>query len=145
MSALHCREAAGSAELHICHEIRRQVFVDEQKLFDGDDRDEHDDYAIHYAALLRDCIIGTVRIYRDPDGIWWGGRLAVLKRYRGRAGRLLIQACVERVQREGCVHFRAFVQQDNVAFFKTLNWVAIGDLTLICNRPHQLMEAVLSQ
>lgn len=143
MSSLYCREVAGPGEREVCYAIRRQVFVEEQKLFDRDDRDEHDARAIHYAALLNDEIIGTVRIYRDPDGIWWGGRLAVLKRYRGRAGRLLIRACVDRVRSEGAVHFRAFVQQDNIAFFKTLNWVAIGDLTLNCNRPHQLMEAVL--
>jgi putative N-acetyltransferase (TIGR04045 family) len=143
MSELQCREAAGPAELQACYEIRRQVFVEEQKLFETDDRDEHDAHAIHYAAFARDSIIGTVRIYRGAGGIWWGGRLAVLKRHRGRAGRLLICACVERVRREGARHFRAYVQQDNVAFFKTLNWVAIGDTTLICNRPHQLMEAVL--
>ena len=143
MSALYCREIAGPDERETCYAIRRQVFVEEQKLFDGDDRDVHDVGAIHYAALLRDTIIGTVRIYRDPEGIWWGGRLAVLKRYRGRAGRMLIQACVERVRREGATHFRAFVQQENITFFKTLNWVAIGGLTRICNRQHQLMEAVL--
>jgi putative N-acetyltransferase (TIGR04045 family) len=143
MSVLNCRQAVGPEERAACYAIRHQVFVEEQKLFSDDDFDEHDDRAIHYAALQHDEIIGTVRIYCDPDGIWWGGRLAVLKRYRGRAGRLLIQACVERVRREGATHFRAFVQQENVAFFKTLNWVAIGALTLIRNRPHQLMEAVL--
>ena len=143
MQALCCREVSDSGEREACYAIRRQVFVEEQKLFDADDRDEHDAHAIHYAALQHDEIIGTVRIYCDPDGIWWGGRLAVLKRYRGRAGRLLIQACVERVRSEGATHFRAFIQQDNIAFFKTLNWVAIGVLTLIRNRPHQLMEAVL--
>jgi putative N-acetyltransferase (TIGR04045 family) len=143
MSALHCREIADAAERDICYAIRRQVFVEEQKLFDCDDRDEHDEYAIHYAALQHNEIIGTVRIYRDPEGIWWGGRLAVLKRYRGRAGRLLIQACVERVRSEGAAHFRAFIQQENIAFFKTLNWVEVGAPTLMCNRPHQLMEAVL--
>ena len=143
MKALCCREVSDPGEREACYAIRKQVFVEEQKLFDTDDRDEHDAHAIHYAALQHDEIIGTVRIYCDPDGIWWGGRLAVLKRYRGRAGRLLIQACVERVRSEGATHFRAFIQQDNIVFFKTLNWVAIGALTLIRNRPHQLMEAVL--
>ena len=56
---------------------RRQGIPPDHRLA-VDDRDEHDEYAIHYAALLRDEIIGTVRIYRDQDGIWWGGRLAVL-------------------------------------------------------------------
>ena len=143
MSSLYCREVAGHAEREVCFAIRRKVFVEEQKIFETDDRDEHDEHAIHYAALRHDEIIGTVRIYCDCDGIWWGGRLAVLKRYRGRAGRLLIQVCVERVRSEGATHFRAFVQQDNIVFFKTLHWVAIGASTLICNRPHQLMEALL--
>ena len=46
MSALYCREAASDDEREICYQIRRQVFVDEQKLFSDDDRDEHDDRAI---------------------------------------------------------------------------------------------------
>ena len=143
MKALCCREVSDPGEREACYVIRRQVFVEEQKLFDTDDRDEHDAQAIHYAALQHNEIIGTVRIYCDPDGIWWGGRLAVLKRYRGRAGRLLIQTCVDRVHSEGAMHFRAFVQEDNIVFFKTLNWISIGVLTQIRNRPHQLMEAVL--
>jgi len=143
MSDLLCREAATPQELQACYAIRRQVFVDEQHLFETDDRDEHDGHAIHYMALSRDAIIGTVRMYRDADGLWWGGRLAVLKRHRGRAGRLLIQACVDRVRREGAGRFRACVQQDNVAFFKTLGWIAVGQTVDVCNRPHQIMEASL--
>ena len=143
MSALHCREVSTPAERAACFAIRRQVFVEEQNMFDGDDRDEHDEIAIHYAALQGDEIIGTVRIFRDSAGVWWGGRLAVLKRCRGRAGRMLIRACVERVRSEGGAHFRAFVQQDNVAFFKTLDWRAIGEPVMIGNRPHQVMEARL--
>ena len=143
MSALLCREAATPQELEICYAIRRQVFVDEQGLFATDDRDGHDEHAIHYMALAGDVIIGTVRIYCDSDGLWWGGRLAVLKRHRGRAGRLLIQACVERVRREGARQFSACVQQDNVAFFKTLGWVPVGETLCICDRPHQVMQATL--
>jgi len=143
MNALCCREAVTPEERKLCFEIRRQVFVDEQKLFSDDDRDEHDALAVHYAALQNDIIIGTVRIYPDSDGIWWGGRLAVRKRYRGRAGRLLIETCVEHVRREGASHFRAYVQQENVAFFKTLNWISIGSEVQICNRAHQLMQAAL--
>ncbi len=143
MSALQCREAATPEELQACYAIRRQVFVDEQKLFSGDDRDDHDAHAIHYMALANDAIIGTVRIYCDAGGVWWGGRLAVLKGHRGRAGRELIQACVERVRHEGARQFRACVQQDNVAFFKTLGWFPSGQTVLVCNRPHQVMEAPL--
>jgi putative N-acetyltransferase (TIGR04045 family) len=143
MSELVCREAATGAELQACFAIRRKVFVEEQNLFADDDRDEHDAHAIHYLAISRGTIIGTVRIYPGGDGLWWGGRLAVLKRHRGRAGRALIQACVDRVRREGARQFRACVQQENVAFFKTLGWSAVGQAVTVCNRPHQVMEASL--
>jgi len=143
MNALQCREVETAEELQACYAIRRQVFIDEQQLFDADDRDEYDEHAIHYVAIARGAIIGTVRIYLDADGLWWGGRLAVLKRHRGRAGRLLIQACVERVRREGGPQFRACVQQDNVAFFKTLGWLPVGQVVSVRNRPHQIMEAPL--
>lgn len=143
MNRLECREASGSEELRACYAIRRQVFVYEQRLFEHDDRDEHDARAIHYVAIAHGSIIGAVRMYRDGAGVWWGGRLAVLKGHRGRAGRLLIQACVERARRERAVCFRAFVQLENVAFFKSLKWTAVGQSVMLRNRPHQLMEAAL--
>jgi len=143
MNTLQCREASTAEELQACYAIRRQVFVEEQHLFETDDRDVHDEHAIHFMALVRGSIIGTVRIYCDAGGLWWGGRLAVLKRHRGRAGRLLVQTCVERVRSEGGRQFQACVQQDNVAFFKTLGWVSVGETISICNRPHQVMQATL--
>ena len=49
--------------------LRRQVFCDEQGLFEQDDRDSVDDYAITLVALsmlgvAADQVVGTVRITR---------------------------------------------------------------------------------
>jgi len=141
MSQIICREANGTAELNECFAIRQKIFVDEQKLFAGTDRDEHDRQAVHIGAFLNDRIIGTVRVYADSSGIWWGGRLAVLKRFRGRAGKLLVQKAIETVRAKKAYCFRAYVQVENVNFFKSLGWTPLGATTDHHGRPHQLMEA----
>ena len=40
---ISCHVAAGTSELEAHFELRRRVFVEEQALFELDDRDEHDD------------------------------------------------------------------------------------------------------
>lgn len=143
MQEIICREVENDDELQECLAIRQKVFVDEQGLFSVSDRDDHDDGALHIAAVYKDKIIGTVRIYKDKDGIWWGGRLAVSKRFRGRAGRLLVQKAVEIVQSRKADHFKAYVQIENINFFKNLNWKPVGAVFYYHEKPHQLMEAEL--
>lgn len=66
------------------HALRRQVFVDEQGLFRGDDRDDRDADPRTVVLVARDSdgtVIGGVRLgpaVDGPDIGWWGGgRLAV--------------------------------------------------------------------
>ena len=103
-----CRPVEGAAELALHHRIRRLVFVEEQGLFDRDDRDERDDdpRTLHVLGLVDGVPAGTVRLYpldhnafdplgpdphdhaldhplSPPDhaaerGRWKGDRLAVL-------------------------------------------------------------------
>ena len=119
--------------------------MQEQQLFECTDQDGHDAAAIHLAAFSNGRIIGTVRVYRDADGAWWGGRLAVLKRYRGRAGRELVLAAIALVTECGAEHFYAHIQKENLNFFKTIGWRQRGDEFLLFNRPHFLAEADLGQ
>ncbi len=143
MSAIVCRPVKNDAELQKCFEIRRKIFVDEQGLFDGTDRDEYDDCAIHLVAFHNDQIIGTVRIYEQEDNIWWGGRLAITKRYRGRAGKQLVHKAMKIVAAADARHFYAHVQRKNVTFFKNLGWQPEGPVFRLHGKPHQLMEARL--
>ena len=103
----------------------------------------NDEKSIHIAALHKDRVIGTVRAYKEKKGIWWGGRLAVMKKNRGRAGMLLIQKAVETVKEKNAKHFRANVQLENVSLFKGLGWKPTGDVFLYNGKKHQLMEADL--
>ncbi len=110
-----CRRIASEDELAQCLDIRRKVFVQEQHIFEHSDRDDYDGQAIHLAAFYQSRIIGTVRVYQDADGAWWGGRLAVLKKYRGRAGRDLVIAAVAAGEASGG---RAFLREYTQRKFK---------------------------
>jgi putative N-acetyltransferase (TIGR04045 family) len=62
------------------YDLRRATFVEEQRLFEGSDIDEHDAKATHIVVLghlagMPDEVIGGVRIYPDDGGTWFGGRL----------------------------------------------------------------------
>ena len=145
MISIICRRVASADELAQCLDIRRKVFVQEQHLFEHSDRDEYDDQAIHIVAFYQSRIIGTVRVYQDAGGIWWGGRLAVLKKYRGRAGRDLVNAAVAEVKLQGAEHFYANILSENLNFFKNLGWRSVGVEFLLHERPHMLVEADLEQ
>ena len=145
ISAIVCREVYGKDELEDCYRIRKQVFVEEQNLFAGTDRDRYDKGAIHIAALQGGRIIGTVRIYQEGRGTWYGGRLAVLKGFRGRAGRLLIEKAIETARAKNAQRFLAYIQAGNVPFFKRCGWSKAGEVFNYHGTPHQLMEAELKK
>jgi radical SAM protein (TIGR04043 family)/putative N-acetyltransferase (TIGR04045 family) len=125
--------------------IRQAVFVEEQGLFVQSDRDENDDQSVHLLARLGSRIVGTVRVFPNGSGeSWIGGRLAILKDQRkSGAGELLVRAAVDLVKQQGCRHFTAYIQEENVPFFSRLGWKSLGEVFSYHNRPHQKMEADL--
>jgi putative N-acetyltransferase (TIGR04045 family) len=145
LSAINCREVRTELELRECYKIRKKVFVEEQKLFSKTDRDRYDAEALHIAAFQGKRIIGTVRIYQQEKDVWFGGRLAVLKGFRGRAGRLLIEKAIEVAKRKKAKRFLAYVQVKNVSFFKRCGWSEAGEAFPYHGVPHQMMEAELKK
>jgi putative N-acetyltransferase (TIGR04045 family) len=143
-SGIICRPVSSSAELRACLRLRNKVFVDEQHLFNGSDGDAYDDRSIHLAALCNGEVIGTVRIYARTHDLWFGGRLAVEKHYRGRAGKLLVNAAVHIARQQGARRFLARVQARNVAFFKSLHWKPVGHAFEYAGTLHQICEADLT-
>jgi putative N-acetyltransferase (TIGR04045 family) len=144
MSEITCRPVQTKEELLESFALRREVFVEEQKLFKRTDRDKYDKHAIHIIAICNSKIIGTVRVHKKAEGLWYGSRLAVVKRFRGRAGKILIQKAIEIVRENGAHKFVAYIQERNVVFFKRLHWKPVGPIITYHNEPHQLMEAKLN-
>lgn len=143
-----CRVAAVPGERALHHAIRAAVFVDEQGLFAGSDRDAHDDAAatVHVLAHCGASAAGAVRLYPlDGTGLWKGDRLAVLPGFRRqRVGGPLVRFAVATAAARGGREMVAHVQPPNVALFVHLGWHPVGDLVHYVGRPHQQMAIGLS-
>ncbi|MGO8819811.1 MAG: MSMEG_0568 family radical SAM protein [Desulfomonilaceae bacterium] len=145
---LTCRPAKNKSEIAAALQIRNQVFVEEQRLFETSDFDENDSKSTHIIAKYSDEIVGAVRVFPEepPSDHWIGGRLAVKKESRDKqAGALLVKEAMSYVKRLGCTRFTAHIQEQNVRFFSLLGWNAVGPIVIYHGKPHQLMEADLNQ
>ncbi len=130
--------------------LRQQVFCEEQKLFQGDDRDGIDQVAIPIVALsslaiTHEDVVGTVRIHQAEPAVWWGSRLAVARPYRkiGSIGTSLIRLAVASAHARGCRRFLAHVQSQNAPLFHTLHWQTLEEVSLH-GHPHHFMQADLA-
>jgi len=125
--------------------IRREIFINEQKMFKETDRDKYDDIAQHLICIIDGEVAGTVRIFPAKGGrSWIGGRLALKKKYRGtNGGIMLVKAAMELAGKKECRHFYATIQKQNISFFKRLGWKQIGSLFTYKGRQHVIMEAML--
>lgn len=139
--------AQSSQEIAAYYQLRKAIFVDEQQLFERDDRDTIDDYGYPIVALSIDThqVVGVVRIYETEPGLWYGGRLGTHPDFRRGwyIGKGLINKAVTTANTWGCTKFLATVQMQNVRFFQRLHWQSLEEI-MICDRPHHLMEADLN-
>jgi len=142
---LICHPARDRSDFDRVFEIRHNVFVKEQMLFQESDRDEDDSKSTFLVAKMDGRVVGTVRVFPvNQNGRWIGGRLAIQEPFRhSGAGELLVREAVRCVKKQGCQHFTAHIQAENVPFFLRLGWKSIGPLEDFHGRPHQLMEADL--
>jgi radical SAM protein (TIGR04043 family)/putative N-acetyltransferase (TIGR04045 family) len=143
--SLICHPVRARVEQEKAFEIRKEVFVLEQKIFSDSDLDENDAKSIHLVAEWNHQVVGTVRLFPvNNNGHWIGGRLAVRKEYRNTgAGELLVREAIECVKNRGCTKFTAYIQLENVALFSKIGWKAVESVKQYFGKPHQMMEANL--
>ena len=154
-STLTCRLTVSADELAAHHAVRHQVFVLDQRLFVGHDRDERDLAAdtLHAIGVDHDVlaagdpgvVVGAVRLYPlDDRGLWQGDRLAVLPAARVRnLGALLVRFAVATAGDRGGHTMIARIQLPNVRFFEQLGWHADGPAGPYHGVTHQPMTIPL--
>ncbi len=144
-----CRPTASEAERKICAELRHEVFVVAQSVFDTTDQDarDDDDTTTHLVADIGGVAGGTVRIYRlDDYGLWKGDRLAVVPSLRSKViGARLVQTAVQTAGELGGSEMIATVQVPNTRFFERLGWRQEGEPILAYGVPHQTMKIALER
>jgi putative N-acetyltransferase (TIGR04045 family) len=149
MGRVICKIAETETERQGHFAVRHAVFVEEQRLFAESDVDEFDRDAVPLVAVDRETgvVVGAVRCYEAESGVWYGGRLAVLKdaRYSTEAvGPRLCKLAKKVVIERGCHRFLAYIQLQNVRFFERLGWHCIGEPVDHFGQPHQMMQASLA-
>ena len=141
------KEALTNEEVKKVFLLRKDVFVNEQKMFSHTDMDEHDNNAHYLIAFVDGIAVGTVRVYSlENNDIWEGGRLAVKKEYRRtNIGGELVREAVKYVSKRGAMHFSAKIQKDNIVFFKKLGWTVDSQEFFFRGRHHVRMVSNISQ
>lgn len=161
--------ARDKSDLEGYHKLRREIFCEEQHVFESDDRDLIDGSAMpivckSLVAGMEDTVVGVVRIDERSPGLWYGSRLGVASGFRrlrhispgvsvrnmqpcyaalGALGAGLIYKAVSTACALGCHEFLATVQQQNARFFQRLHWQPLENITLH-GLPHMLMRADLN-
>jgi putative N-acetyltransferase (TIGR04045 family) len=147
-SALVLSEIAIAHDLEAHFAVREAVFVRAQGLFEGSDRDAHDDdpSTVHVVARVDGAVVGTVRLYPLGDGLWKGDRLAVLPSARvHQLGGELVRFAVRTAGELGGARMVAQVQVANVRFFERLGWSCDGAPGPYCGVMHQPMAIPLGR
>jgi putative N-acetyltransferase (TIGR04045 family) len=149
--SLECDLVATAPDLNSHHAIRHAVFVAEQRIFTGSDRDGRDlaPSTVHLLGRVDGVVAGAVRLYpldpRDPGGEWQGDRLAVLPEYRTTGlGAPLVRLAVATAGELGGRVMIAHIQLANRIFFRRLGWTQRGESEIYLGRPHLLMDIPLS-
>jgi putative N-acetyltransferase (TIGR04045 family) len=146
---VRCGPAIGEQLLADHFRIRRAVFVEEQCLFQGSDRDVHDEDpdVVHVLATVGSLPVGTVRIFPldARRELWQGDRLAVLPEHRVHgAGAPLVRFAVAWARAQGGRQMVAHIQLPNVLFFRRLGWSLGGPVETYLGVEHQPMAIDLS-
>jgi putative N-acetyltransferase (TIGR04045 family) len=143
---LVCREARTPVEVADHHAIRHRVFVEEQGIFDGSDRDDRDGLAVKLVGYLDGVAAGSVRLFEVDErrGLWQGDRLAVLPAHRlSGLGAPLVWCAVAVAGARGGATMVAHIQLENVTFFARLGWAVVGEVETYVGLPHQPMAITL--
>ncbi|MFO7647931.1 GNAT family N-acetyltransferase, partial [Halomonas campaniensis] len=113
-------EALGEA----AGEIRRVVFIEEQRVPLEEEWDGRDGDCRHFLALLDGAPVGTARLLPDAHI----GRVAVLAEARGQGiGAALMAAAIEAARRDGHATVELAAQTHALAFYARLGFTAFGD------------------
>jgi putative N-acetyltransferase (TIGR04045 family) len=143
---IEVRVARSPADVAAHHAVREAVFVSEQRIFEGHDRDAWDEGAVKVVATIAGRVVGAVRLYPlDEAGLWKGDRLAVLPDARTLGvGAPLVRFAVATAGAAGGTRMIALIQKPNVAFFRRLGWTRHGDPSDFRGTTHQPMSIALA-
>lgn len=137
------REASWDTQQGVLREIRRLVFIVEQKVPKEEEWDGRDEDSWHWLATdSADVPIGTGRLL--PDGQI--GRMAVLPDHRGRGiGFAILEAAVDKARRLGMAEVFLHAQTHALGFYTKAGFEPYGEPFEEAGIAHLAMRQVLAE
>lgn len=133
------REAVSPTELETVFEIRRRVFVDEQRVPEEHERDATDERSVHVLAFVDGLPVAAARLFIDAGDVRtvWIGRLAVLPECR-RTGVAtgIVRYCIDWSRRHNKRQIRLHAQDYVRDLYRKLGFEEYGSLFMEENIPH---------
>ncbi|WP_050183405.1 GNAT family N-acetyltransferase [Domibacillus robiginosus] len=144
---MHAKIITLDSELKKAFSIRKEVFVEEQKVSLEDEFDEFDTLqgpAQHILVYYEDEPVGTGRI-RWVDDVGKLERICILKPYRQFGlGKVIIGALETIARKQGTSQVKLHGQVQAEGFYKKLGYYASSDVFMEDGIPHLLMKKELT-
>jgi predicted GNAT family N-acyltransferase len=140
-----------SGEMRQALAIRRRVFIEEQRVPEDLEIDEHDadpatvSTAVHVLARRDGEPVATGRLLlAEPDGKLHIGRVAVLAEARGTGlGRAVMQALHDLARERNGASVTLAAQLQAIGFYERLGYRVYGDVFLDAGIEHRWMDLAL--
>ncbi len=137
---VHCRIGAAPAD---AREVRRRVFVEEQRVAPDEEWDAHDEAGtatLHFVARAGERVLGCARLRSLGDAAKIE-RVAVLRESREHGlGRALMEAAETAAWRRGHARLAIHAQLPVIPFYERLGWRAVGPEFVEAGIAHRKME-----
>lgn len=125
--AVDIRASEDTTVLSDAHEIRRQVFIEEQGVPESIEMDDKDDESIHLVAYEGKSPVGTARIREIEANVGKVERVAVLPTYRGNGiGERLMHSAEDVLAKRGIERIIVHAQRRVEGFYDALGYERIG-------------------
>ena len=125
-------------------QVRREVFILEQRVPEELEIDEFDPFAFHALAYSDNTCIGTARLLINDDGSGQIGRMAVLIPFRNKGlGRQIMKALIESAKLKGISSLELHAQVSAIPFYEKLGFIANSPIYDEAGIPHRNMMMVL--
>ena len=133
---IQIRVADWHTDKDMLEDIRRQVFVEEQKVPVELKWDEFDDTSIHFLVTDSDKAIACARLKTDGQV----GRMAVLPGYRNRGiGQKLLQYVLQVAANQKLENVYLHAQVSAITFYEKQGFTADGETFFEASIPHREM------
>ena len=137
MGSIEIKEVAYTESKEFIHQVRKRVFIIEQKVPPELEFDEADPVSTHVVAFIDARPVATGRISRDGRI----GRMAVLKSFRKKGiGQKILQKLIEIGHRNGLKKLYLSSQCHAIPFYEKAGFTAQGPVYEEAGIDHRLME-----